>query len=341
MMNNHRNSPDSRGKSEEAVRVKADAYEQVRVTVAVTTHNRCELLKRALASALKQTYRNLEVLVSDDGSTDGTRDWMVQQRDARVRYVRMEKAGGIAANFQNALDHAVGELFMILNDDDELEPGAIEGLARPFAEGCAGVEREEVVLSWCPCKIQDAERRVRYVTGGGPEAEPGIDLVTGLFDGVRGPRYCGILVRRRDAAEVGFSGEHGPIPDVGNWTRVAVRAGMACCVNEPLARYTAHDASCTGTSTAMSWQRAGEAIVRDLLADLKRRGDEEKARHIRKSRRNFITGLLATVLMQSSGRPGWTVRVLREFMRAPQYFVTPMTVRRLLLEGGKILRKAK
>lgn len=321
--------------------MKGDGYERLRVTVAITTHNRCDLFKRALASALAQTYRNLEILVSDDASTDGTRDWMAQLQDARVRYVRMEKAAGIAGNFQNALNHASGELFMILNDDDELEPGAIEGLARPFADGCEGEEREKVVLSWCPCKIQDAERRVRYVTGGGPDAEPGTELVTGLFDGVRGPRYCGILVRRRDAAEVGFSGDHGPIPDVGNWTRVAVRGGTACCVNEPFARYTAHDASCTGTSTAKSWQQAGEAIVRDLLADLQRIGDEEKARRIRKSQRNFITGLLATVLMQSSGQRGWSVRVLREFMRVPQYFVTPMTVRRLVFEGGKVFRKGK
>ncbi len=321
--------------------MKTDADEQLRVTVAITTHNRCELLKRALASALAQTYRNLEIVVSDDASTDETQDWMAQVEDARVRYVRMEKAAGIAGNFQNALDHASGELFMILNDDDELEPGAIEGLAKPFAEGCEGVEREGVVLSWCPCKIQDAERRVRYVTGSGPGAEPGTELVAGLFDGVRGPRYCGILVRRRDAAEVGFSGEHGPIPDVGNWARVAVRAGMACCINVPLARYTAHDASCTGTSQAKSWQQAGEAIVRDLLQDLQRRGDAEKARRIRRSQRNFITGLLATVLMQSSGRPGWSVRVLREFARAPQYFVTPMTARRLLFEGAKIFRKGK
>lgn len=324
-----------------AERLNVDGCQGLRVTVAITTHNRCELLRRALKSAQGQTYANLEILVSDDASTDGTQEWMEQLRDARVRYVRTAKGVGIAGNFQNALDHAGGELFMILNDDDELEPEAIERLARPFWEPPGHLRPEEVVLSWCPCKIQDAERRVRYTTGGGPAAEPGIDLVTGLFDGVRGPRYCGILVRRRDAAAVGFSAGHGGIPDVGNWTRLAVRRGWACCVNEPLARYTAHNASCTGTSTAKSWQQAGEAIVRDLLLDLQRDGDEEKMQRVSRSRRNFITGLLATVLMQSSGRPGWSVRVLKEFIRAPQYFVTPMTIRRMLLESGKIFRKGK
>ena len=146
---------------------------------------------------------------------------------------------------------------MILNDDDELEPDAIEKLAGVFWESPAGGASGQVVLSWCPCKIQDCERRVRYVTGAGPYVEPGIDLVTGLFDGTRGPRFCGILMRTTAANEVGFSPRHGGIPDVGIWRCMAVRGGIACCVNEPLARYTAHNASCTGAATAQSWQRAG------------------------------------------------------------------------------------
>ncbi len=311
------------------------------VTLAITTHNRCTLLHRALAGALGQTYSNLEILVSDDASDDETPQLMAEVSDPRVRYLRIDRPSGIAGNFQNALDHARGELFMILNDDDELEPEAIEKLAQCFWEPPAGFKTEQIVLSWCPCKVQNGERRVRYVTGAGPSVEPGIDLVVGLFDGVRGPRYCGILVRTENALQVGFSREHGPIPDVGNWTRVIVRGGWVCCVNMPLARYTAHNASCTGTSTAKSWQHAGEEICRDLLADLKQVGDEDKQRRIRRSSRNFITGLLATILMQSMGRRGWGLRVLKEFLRVPQYFVTPMTLRRLVLEGGKIFRRGK
>lgn len=315
------------------------SFEPNLVTIAITTHNRRDLLVRALHGALAQTYKNIEVVVSDDASSDGTQELMQKVSDPQVRYARIERPAGIAGNFQNGLDHAKGELFLILNDDDELEPEAIEKLAGAFWSPPAGTKPEQVVLSWCPCKIQDGERRVKYVTGGGPAAEPGIDLVTGLFDGTRGPRFCGILMRTRVAAEVGVSPEHGGIPDVGIWTRMAVRGGVACCVNEPLARYTAHNASCTGTSTAKSWQRAGEAIVRDLKNDLRKAGDSEKLRRIRRSERNFITGLLATVLMQQMGSPGWKLQAAREFLRAPQYFVTPMTVRRLMLEGGKLLRK--
>lgn len=314
-------------------------FEPLLVTVAITTHNRSNLLQRALHGSFAQSYSRLEILVSDDASTDETPQLMAKLDVPRFRYLRLEKPSGIARNFQNALDHARGELFMILNDDDELEPEAIDGLIRPFLHPPDGFKSEEIVLSWCPCKIQDAERHIRYVTDGGPSAEPGIDLVTGLFDGTRGPRFCGILMRTKNAVEVGFSTDHGGIPDVGIWTRIAVRGGIACCVNEPLVRYTAHNASCTGTSTAKSWRKAGEFIIRDILRDLERLGEVEEQRRIRRSKRNFITGLLATVLMQSTGRPGWLMRAAAEFLRAPQYFLTPMTFRRLLSEGGKIFRK--
>lgn len=316
-------------------------YQPFLVTVAITTHNRSALMQRALAGALAQTYPKLEIIVSDDASTDETPRLMAEVNDPRVRYLRMDEPSGIAGNFQNALDHANGELFMILNDDDELEARAIEKLAQCFWTPPTGRKPEEIVLSWCPCKVQDAGRGVRYVTDPGPYVEPGIDLVIGLFDGLRGPRFCGILMRTRDACRVGFSREHGPIPDVGIWTRLAVLGGWARCVNEPLARYTAHDASCTGTSPAKAWQHAGEAIIRDILLDLKQAGNEENARRIRRSSRNFITGLLATILMQSARRPGWSWRVTHEVLRAPQYFLTRMTFRRLLLEGSKIFRKGK
>lgn len=316
------------------------SFEPRLVTIAVTTHNRSNLLERALQGVFAQTYPKLEILVSDDASTDDTQELMKQISDPRFRYIRIAAPAGIAGNFQNALDHARGELFLILNDDDELEPEAIEKLARVFWESPASKTVGEVVLSWCPCKIQDSERRVRYVTGEGPAAEPGIDLVTGLFDGTRGPRFCGILMKTERAVAVGFTRAHGGIPDVGLWTRMAARGGVACCVREPLARYTAHQASCTGTSTARSWQLAGEAIVRDLLTDLEKMGDRVNQRKIRKSRKNFITGLLATVLMQSMGSPGWKVLAVKEFLRAPQYFVTSMTVRRLMFEGRKLLRRS-
>jgi len=316
-------------------------FQPALVTVAITTHNRSPLLQRALQGVLAQTYANLDVLVSDDASTDDTPELMARVDDPRVRYLRIEKPIGIAGNYQNALDHARGELFMILNDDDELEPEAIEELADCFWNPPQGYRPGQIVLSWCPCKIQDEARHVRYLSDGGPVVESGIDLVTELFDGKRGPHFCGILVRTDKACEVGYSPEHGGIPDLGNWMRVAVRGGFACCVPNAVARYTAHHKSCTGTSPPKTWQKLGDIIVQDILEDLRKLGDKQGMRRIRRGRRNFITGLLAATLIQSIGTPGWRSRALLEFLRVPHYFITPMTFRRLFFESGKLSKKAR
>ncbi len=64
----------------------------VTVSVVIPTYNRSQLIERALNSVRSQSYRNLEVIVVDDASTDGTRDRVdaFQYVDQRVRYIRHE-----------------------------------------------------------------------------------------------------------------------------------------------------------------------------------------------------------------------------------------------------------
>lgn len=314
-------------------------FEPFLVTIAITTHNRRALLERALAGAMAQTYTKLEIIVSDNASTDGTPELMARVRDPRVRYVRLEEPTSMAGNFQNALDHARGELFMILNDDDELEPEAIEELADCFWNPPQKYQPSQIVLSWCPCKIQSENRGVRYVSDGGPRVESGVDMVAALFDGRRGPHLCGILVRTEKALESGYRAKYGALSDLGNWMRIVVRGGFVCCIPKAVARYTVHHKSYTASSAPKGWQEAGDVIVRDLIEDLRQVGNAKGIQRIRNGRRNFITGLLAAILIQSMGTPGWKLRAMREILRAPQYFITPMTLRRLLFESGKLFKK--
>jgi glycosyltransferase involved in cell wall biosynthesis len=310
------------------------------VSVGIPTHNRSALLVRALRGVLAQSYRNIEVIVSNDASSDDTVERMREFNDPRIRFLNSTTNLGIAPNTNRCLEHASGELLLMLNDDDELEPTAIEELSESFRKPVHGIHPEKVAVTWCPCLVQTAERQVKWVTGSGPAVEPSIDLVVGMFDGTRGPRFCGVMIRTADARAVGgYTVRHGPIPDVGNWTQVALRREFAVCVSTPLARYTAHNSSCTGTSTARSWQQAGENIYGDLAAYLAFIGDDARLAKLKAGHRNFISGLLATIIMQGMGRPGWVKVALSEVVRAPQYFFTPMVARRLLKDGGKLLRR--
>ena len=89
-------------------------------TIAIPTFNRAKLLPRAVASALAQDYRSIEILVVDNASTDETEDVCrgLTTQHPQVRYMRQPFNTGPVHNFETALRNAEGFYFMWLADDD-------------------------------------------------------------------------------------------------------------------------------------------------------------------------------------------------------------------------------
>lgn len=99
-------------------------------TIAVPTYNRKELLKRTLKSLEEQTFRDFEVLLIDDGSTDGTKEFIsdyVKTSALPLRYLYKENGGKHTA-LNLAIEEGKGELFLILDSDDWFLPHALEKL---------------------------------------------------------------------------------------------------------------------------------------------------------------------------------------------------------------------
>ncbi|WP_295161156.1 glycosyltransferase family 2 protein [uncultured Brachyspira sp.] len=90
------------------------------ISVLIPTYNRKELLKRALDSVLKQTYKNIEIYVSDNASADGTLELMQEysKNDKRIIYSRREKNMGPIYNGSEAYNHLKGKYAVVLCDDD-------------------------------------------------------------------------------------------------------------------------------------------------------------------------------------------------------------------------------
>jgi glycosyltransferase involved in cell wall biosynthesis len=92
-------------------------------TIVITTHDRPELVQRALRSALAQTVENVEVLVVDDGSDP---PFVSEVSDDRVHSIRRDRARGPSAARNAGLAAARGAWVTFLDDDDELAPDMVE-----------------------------------------------------------------------------------------------------------------------------------------------------------------------------------------------------------------------
>lgn len=98
------------------------------VSVLIPTRNRLALLREALASVRRQTHSELEILVSDDGSSDGTAEFLADlaAKDPRLHALRGNPVPGIFTNMGFLMRHAKGDAFCFLGDDDLLEPVFVE-----------------------------------------------------------------------------------------------------------------------------------------------------------------------------------------------------------------------
>lgn len=92
------------------------------VSVLIPTFNRAHYVGAAIASALAQTLRDIEVIVADDGSTDATSDLLRAIGDPRLRVVRHERNRGIPHTRNTALAAARGRYIAWLDSDDIARP---------------------------------------------------------------------------------------------------------------------------------------------------------------------------------------------------------------------------
>jgi glycosyltransferase involved in cell wall biosynthesis len=95
------------------------------VSVIIPAYNAAQYIAEAIYSALNQTYKELEVIVVDDGSTDGTSDIIQGINDSRLILIKQHNKGGSAAR-NHGLEAAKGEYIKFLDADDVLYPDTIE-----------------------------------------------------------------------------------------------------------------------------------------------------------------------------------------------------------------------
>ena len=99
-------------------------------TVIIPCKNRANYLKHTLRTCMMQKYKNLEVIVSDDGSTDNLREVVEEamSTDPRIRYIQPNNGTGMLNNFEFALKQVKPGFVIALGGDDGLLPNGIQGM---------------------------------------------------------------------------------------------------------------------------------------------------------------------------------------------------------------------
>jgi glycosyltransferase involved in cell wall biosynthesis len=102
----------------------------VTISVYIPTHNRVDLLASAVKSVLRQQFTDLELIVVDDASTDGTASFLesIARDDKRVRALRNDSSRGAPGARNRAILEAKGEFITGLDDDDTFEPQRLGAL---------------------------------------------------------------------------------------------------------------------------------------------------------------------------------------------------------------------
>jgi len=99
-------------------------------SIIISTYNRVSILANSLKSVMAQTYGDYEIIVSDDASTDTTKELVSQITKVRIVYLRNERNLGLSATRNAALKKARGEFLVIIDDDTTLESEFLEKLDR-------------------------------------------------------------------------------------------------------------------------------------------------------------------------------------------------------------------
>ena len=112
-----------------------------KISIYMPTHNRSELLARAIKSVIKQDYSNLELIIIDDGSSDNTTEILsdFSSKYSFIKWARHEKPKGACAARNMAINMATGLYITGLDDDDEFLPGHLENLLRLWDSKYAGL----------------------------------------------------------------------------------------------------------------------------------------------------------------------------------------------------------
>lgn len=242
-------------------------YQQPLVSVIIPTYNRPEYLKQAIASAIKQTYQNIEIIVSDNCSSENPQAILASFGDSRIRFWRHHQNVGMLANQQHAFKMAQGKYVASLHDDDMWNEDFLAKLVPPLEAN------SELIIAFCDQYIIDANGIIHHA---GTEENTRSYKRDKLAKGIHQP-FCKIGLIDKSIPTAGACVIRNDLID---WDSIPSEVGgmwdlyltYLCCISdygayyypERLTRYRTHEQ----TDTMLSGSRDVQAKIRKAKSEM-------------------------------------------------------------------------
>jgi len=198
------------------------------VSIIMPAYNSAHYIGQAIESVLSQDYKNFELLIVDDGSTDNTKEIVQQFNDSRIKYIYKEN-GGVSSARNRAIIRSKGQYIMPLDADDMMAPNFITSHLQEFEK------HPEADLVYCDVSLIDADGEpIRVMKK--PEYHNHRHLIRDLFRQGHPIIPFRLGIRRSVFDKIGLYDETLVVAEDYDMMRRFVRAGL----NEHHLRQTLH-----------------------------------------------------------------------------------------------------
>lgn len=284
----------------------------VALTVAIPTLNRAALVGRAIESALSQRRDDIEILVSDNGSTDGTPAVLERYRDPRLRTIRHDRTMSAAAHGNYLIREARGALFVGLSDDDWIEPEFC-GRAIELYE-----RHPEIHFAYSGAFVHYADVAVPSLLG--PEVESGGDFLRACFAQKREVSWCASICRATDL-RADPQPEGRIFGDMYYWTRLALRWPVGC-IPLHLSHYTAYGRDHRNVVTVtpvLDWAKETRLLADEVSTGLRGRLSTEELQTFERDAARYVARSTANQFMWNALRGASRLELARSALAGLAY----------------------
>lgn len=238
-----------------------------RITVITPSFNQVKYLEQTISSILAQEYPNLEYIIVDGGSTDGSVD-VIRKHEKSLTYWVSEPDRGQTHAINKGLARATGDIIAYLNSDDYYLPGALQTVAEKY------IAQPDADLFHGRCRIVDeAGKRTGQRTGSISSYEEVVDLWD-VWWSQRNFVQPEVFWTKRMADRIGpFREELHFVMDYEYWTRIFRNNGRTAFINAELACFRLHkdQKSSQAERSAAEQLAVLRPLIWDRSADISRR----------------------------------------------------------------------